>query len=107
MNEIKADNNKFTMEDMQQLDSKDDVHQNGSNNENVNKAAGDSEKEHKLSGTIQFTLLKKLKKDIFPGAESLSWWRRTTSLPSSLHKKKNIWFQVFNIILRKMEVLQD
>ena len=28
------------------------------------------------------------------GSESLSWWRRTTSLPSSLNKRKNIWFQV-------------
>ena len=26
-------------------------------------------------------------------SESLSWWRRTTSLPSSLNKKKNVLFQ--------------
>ena len=29
----------------------------------------------------------------FESPTSLSWWRRTTSLPSSLNRKKNILFQ--------------
>ena len=32
------------------------------------------------------------------GGETLSWWRRTTSLPSSLNRRKNIWFQVFAFV---------
>ena len=32
------------------------------------------------------------------GGDTLSWWRRTTSLPSSLNRRKNIWFQVYRLL---------